>query len=88
VQCRQDTNDQSTQSSRQWESSSDDEAEPSNNKESRGTQVEVPLTVERQTQTRSPEWSYTPPGTPPKLRRWGPRRLTTIQPTIVWRERL
>jgi len=34
------------------------------------------------------EKSYTPPWTPPALRRWGPRRLTTIKPTLEWRERL
>jgi len=72
VQCRHSTSDQATQSSRQWESSSDDEADPSHSKESRGTQVEAPIYVERQTQTGNSERSYTSPGTPPKLRLWGP----------------
>jgi len=80
------------QYSHQWETTDDDaddnEAVRTSQQESRGTQVEAAARIEQGTQTGSPERSYTPPGTPPKLRRWGPRRYTTSKPSIEWRERL
>jgi len=87
VQYRSNTSDQAVQSTSRWESSSDDEAIPPNRKETRGTQEEAPIDLD--IQKKSPERSYTPSGTPPKLRRWGPRRHTvTTRPSIEWLERL
>jgi len=86
VQCHYATTERGTQSTGDWKSSADEQAELPTPKESRSTQADAPTTEERQTQTGSPERSYTPPGIPPALRRWGPR--TTTQPTIEWRERL
>jgi len=86
VQCCCDTRDRATQSSTQWEASSDDEDRTPLRRESRSTRAEA--TRDQQTQTSSLERSYTPPGTPSALRRWGPRKVTATLPHIEWRERL
>jgi len=70
------------QSERQWETSSDDEVVQ---RTTQGTQVEK---EDLEDLAETPERSYTPPGTPPALRRWGPPRLTITQPPLEWRERL
>jgi len=92
IQIQPDTTDRAVQCAPQWETIDDDddndtEAIRPTGQESRGTQVEA-TPVERGIQTDSPGRSYTPPGTPPKLRRWGPRRRTTTRPSLEWRERL
>jgi len=69
------------QSEQQWETSSDDEVVQ---RTTQGTQVEK---EDLEDLEEASERSYTPPGTPPTLRRWGPPRLTT-QPPLEWKERL
>jgi len=80
--CRPSTCDQATQGGPSWETSSEDEAAQPNERVSAGTQVNEADLEDDQ------ERSYTPPGTPPALRHWGPRRHTSTQPTLEWRERL
>jgi len=82
ILCRPSTCDQATQGGPSWETSSDDEADQPSERTSTGTQVvEADLEDDQ-------ERPYTPPGTPPSLRRWGPRKHTSTQPTLEWRERL
>jgi len=80
-----ETTDRAVQCTQQWETTDDDNDDDAETIQP--TQVED-TTVDQGTQTESPERSYTPPGTPPKLRRWGPRRRTTTRPSLEWRERL
>jgi len=89
VQHQPSTSERAVQCARQWETIDDDSDEAAHpDRKPRGTQVEVAVRIERGTQTDSLDRSYTPPGTPPKLRRWGPRRRTSARPSIEWRERL
>jgi len=69
VQCQPNVCNEGTQIGHRWESSSD-EAVPQ--RRTCGTQMEVPVQQETQTQTESPERACTPPGTPPQQRQWRP----------------